>query len=707
MTFKNLLKTNVFLIVFYFISCFLGDSWAVFSFLKALTGILIILLAGLNFAVLLKILLKKDFDFWEIVNFSFLSVLVFYPLFLALEFIFLKKIYNFFPFLNQLVIFGFLFLLFLLKKIDQNNFFLSLPKVNKRDLITSPLAIALLIKTAVIITIFSAYTFLPDKDPFKWLFRLSELFENNQLSPETYRPFFSGITYIFTQITGISIFYFFKYIIPFLSLSIVFSVWLFSRKMKSKNAQLLVLLSSLITPNIILYSQTAMPQVFTIFLTYYFVSFLIYYHQKRDLFYYLAAGLISFFSIFYHEISAILFFIWIIFTLIYFRKKISIGKRDILYIIIILLSNLSLFKIDFIHYWFRKISLLFAEGVRINLLFPAQYVNIDGNAMGWNGLGGISKFYAYYVGPLLFLVLVLIVLNLIRNIDFRIYLKEKLKYPELTILLCCFLSFFTISEILPRIINISILPDRAWIFGGIFSTLFLFLLINYLENKKTNNIKINLLFLTTLLIVIYGAFFINNQKKYLITKNEIASAKWIKENLPENRVIVSSTHHSIIKYYSNSTLIPVSKNFYYEDKSLKIFENKETYVLLDNSELLEYALNTKKDAEELISFISNNENIHDVNSKSEILSKSATNNITSSRAILSKINSSKRAALSESSNIYIYYSEKSSKNPYISRPYELAKNLPNSEFVFDNYPQRFEKIYEKDGDGKVIIWKVL
>jgi len=701
---KHLLKANIFIFAFYAIFFYLGNNLDFLHIPRIIFGLAIILISGLNLAVLLKIILKKEFDFWEIVNFSLLGIIILYPLFLSLEFIFLKRVYQFLPMLNSIAITLILFLAIRINKLDWNVNFILIPNIKLREITKSPLFIALIIKTTVIAAIFSAYEFLPDKDPFKWLFRLSDLFEKNLLSPETYRPFFSSITYFFTRITGIEIFYFFKYIIPFFSLSIVFSIWLAARNIPNKNSQLFLLLSSLITSNVILYSQTAMPQVFVIFLAYYFISFLLYYHQNKDFFYYCAAGAVSFFAIFFHELSSIFFFVWLATTLFFFRKNLLLKKRDLFYIVIIILSNISILKFNFLFSWTKKIILL-AKDMRINWLFPAYYTNVDGNAMGWESLFGVLKFYAYYVGPLVLFALTMIIYTLIKNKEFRIYLKEKLKNKELLILSICFFIFFSISEILPRAINFSFLPDRSWIFGGIFSTLFLFLLIDFQNDKKIFAWKFYIFFFSLLLIVIYGSVYINDQKKFLITKNEIASAKWIKNNLPPNRTIISSSQTSIIKYYSDSNLFPISPKFYYSENSPESLTKKSDIVNINKADLLEYLKGIEKNSESMKSSLENNSDNLTLDIKT--FTDSASNNISASKLLLSKISAFKASSLANSENLYIYYSEKSKNNPYAERPYELVKDNIIDNFIFDQHPGKFKRIYENDGDGKVIIWKVL
>jgi hypothetical protein len=208
-----------------------------------------------------------------------------------------------------------------------------------------------------------------------------------------------------------------------------------------------------------------------------------------------------------------------------------------------------------------------------------------------------------------------------------------------------------------------------------------------------------------MLIVIYGSAYINNQKKFLITENEMASAKWIKENLPSNRIIVSSTPISVVRYYSKSNLVPVSSNFYYSQDSVAKLTNKNDAIPVDISDISAYVITNGQNTEKLNSlFVENRDNLF---SKTNDFLSLANDNIAASKLLMNRIRNSEMNSAINSENLYIYYSERSKKNPYVERPYESYQDPKVENFIFDNYPDKFERIYEKGGDGKVIIWKVL
>lgn len=705
MSIIKLLKLNIFFAVVYAATALLLISYSsgVFTVLKTAAGLAIIILAGLNFACLLKIIFKKDFDIWEVLSFSFLGVFLFYPLLLVIEFAVFKKVSQFFPIANYLAMLAILFSVVAKKSIWSAQIFPA-PEIRTKKMLASPLFFVFALNLMVVIAIFSAYQFLPDKDPFKWTARLTRLFEASSLSAATYRPFFSAITFIFVKTTGLEIFYFFKYIFPFLSISVLFPIWIVAEKINNRYSQALLLLASLISPNAILYSQTAMPQAFAIFLVYYFVFFLLKYRREGDYFYYFSAGAIALLATFFHEIFAAIFLVWLLAAIIFFRKNVLANKRDAVYLLIILLSNFSILKFDFVKLWTGKI-LNFFSTAKINFYFPARYTNIDGNRMGWGGITGIAKFYSYYIGPFVILLFLLIVVYIFKDAAFRQYFKNELRHKAILILVGCFLVFFAISEIMPRFPGIALLPDRTWIFGAIFVIVFLFLLTDFWEKHSATPKKIQLLLFLCAAVGIGGALFINAQKRFLVTGSEMDAAIWIRKSLPAEKTIFSSTASWAARYYSQSEFTGIPERYYHNDELLSRLDARKNSPLIDNTEFFYYSARNLQNASSIDALVQ--DDITDSVQSAEF-SKIIKRSMVDSRSFLQKMSSIDKSS-TISDNIYIYYSEKSPKNPYISRPYEVDRNnnLKISDFIFDKYPEKFERIYENNEDGKAIIWKVL
>jgi hypothetical protein len=57
--------------------------------------------------------------------------------------------------------------------------------------------------------------------------------------------------------------------------------------------------------------------------------------------------------------------------------------------------------------------------------------------------------------------------------------------------------------------------------------------------------------------------------------------------------------------------------------------------------------------------------------------------------------------------IFIYYARESERNPYAKRPYMTKhRMLEPASFVFDRFPERFERAYALPED-EVVIWKLI
>src|SRR3989338_8727026 len=65
----------------------------------------------------------------------------------------------------------------------------------------------------------------------------------------------------------------------------------------------------------------------------------------------------------------------------------------------------------------------------------------------------------------------------------------------------------------------------------------------------------------------------------------------------------------------------------------------------------------------------------------------------------------KEEMMRENKFYYIYYASPSEKNPYVDRPYMKKFENKEDQIIFNQYPERFEKIYS-DEINHIYLWKI-
>lgn len=690
---------------------------------------------GINIVIIWQWLSKKIFDRWEFISLSLLGGLLIAPALLTIEFFIFRKAYNWYPAMNYVIFWLGVGILLYFKKTTFPKLTFSAKKITKH-----PLFIALILGFIFTLVQIFLYPTLPDLDPYKWLFKYSYQFANQQLDYAE-RPFFGSLIFIGTQLMGLSVLSFFKYVIPFLYLIVFFPAWLVAKTFQNTTKQLLFLLFALTSPVAILYAQTAMPQSILIILTYFFVYFLLYSYLEKDDFFLYLSGLISFLSFFFHQGGVIIFMAWIILVLIDKRGVFLKDKKMSVFLIIILLSNLSKIRplYSFAKNWIDIIIARFQLPDKLNLFYPAYYSNIDHKAMGWSSFDGVVKFYAFHTGPIVGLILISCIILFFKK-SFRSFLAKKLfSSISMKISAFSFFLFFVIAEILPRFPNLALLPDRAWIFASIFSIVFLFILLSYVEKIPKWFTAIFLIFFC---LNLAGATYVNYLKKYLITPTQLQSSEWIKNNLPENKVFLSFGNKGLLPVYANASLIKIPAEMYCEktlDNFQSIIQIKDTPVKDSTLVLYESFLNNAKQKIDIASSFHYNS----LNDKQKKLSGAleATRILLGDVAQIKDLLAEKNRGLPiiyslsqipklssplrvediyefekfellnhTDNNFFIYYSRQHKLNPYRERPYNMTtwgiNPCPNGKFLFDQYSDKFKRVYSAN-DEEVIIWKIL
>ncbi|MFA5776880.1 MAG: hypothetical protein WC906_00310 [Parcubacteria group bacterium] len=573
-----------------------------------------------------------------------------------------------------------------------------------KKIIFHPLFIAEIVILSLHAFNITKYDFIADKDSYGWILKYSNA------QPDSlyfYRQLFSSLISSLHYLTDLDMYGLFKYIFPIFSMTALFPLWLVARKLTEKKFQTLVLLSAAVSPTVIIQFEGTRPQVMAMLYLYFMLGLSAMASSKRNY-----NWLYGFFipitavSSLFHKIFVLFLALWVIAAAYTYRKIIFRNKLRIVIVFLLLypwLDKLQIKSMTFsisraILEIFHKIFLQFS----INLRFPAHYINVDGNQMGWVSLLGVLKFYAFYAGPFLGILILLCLYLFFVSKNKRAFFENNLSNVYFLPIYLFIAFFLFIAEFLPRFGNIAYLPDRAWIFLGIMLAFLLFELL-YMVEKNSSPFKKNIIFVTFIfgfLISAFGATYVNNSFKYIVPRYEMDSFEWIKNNLEPNRVIFYYGWRSVLQYHSNTPVINIKKDLLSQrdlSSLVKIINLKETVSVSDDDlkkEILDIGLNFTKLQD---MFENNFDRMKLLDSVKQMRSKSG--------KLLSDL--SVNPNLSNKNTAYIYYAKNDEKNPYLERigTSGYSESIPLDSFsVLDDNPKYFQKVYDT---SNVKIWKCM
>jgi hypothetical protein len=563
--------------------------------------------------------------------------------------------------------------------------------------VTSPFfGLSFVLYGTIAVNVTGAFYALPDLDPYYWLSSFRDMIAQGKLTGLSgYRPLFSSLTYIFTQGAHIDLYAFFKYVLPASFLALLPAFVLVAQPLKHSWQKTIIAFFPFVNGVTFLYMTEPIPQAILSLLVFFSIAFLAYSFLTGNTLFLLLSGLPLLFGYFYHEANAILLLIWALFMLFFFRKTtlqlVMQNKLSACLFLLLILPYLS----SPAHFLYERIEMLtiLLYSAKINLLFPQHYVNIDGNQMGWGNFWGVIKYYLFYMGPAVFLAIAAPV-ALWKKYPGQ---KKFLKRPEIVLALLSFGVFFVIAEILPRVANIALLPERAWIFAGPYA---LFLLFPLFQTRFGQNKVFLGLLIASFIINLGGALYINTLKKYIVTDAQLASAEWIRNTLPDNRVLFSFGNHRLLTFYGSSQLASIKNPDFYFDHEASTAEIASYKTKKTPPSLEQYRKQIKKSASKLLDFSA---------TTSEEDAAQTVSMLAQEIKDLDTVRLGLEASLqpiNTNHSLYIYYAAPHPKNPYANRPY--VQQLPSKEdkIIFDQYPEEFKKIYADEVE-KIYIWQIL
>ena len=672
---RRIVWINIFVFSLYLLSVvFLSITKEIvfFRYLHSLLTLFILFpLTGVNISSLLERVTHQKFDLLERAAIAIILALVIPPLLLTLEYTALPILSPTLPILNALII--------ALAAMLLTPYSLDVLRHQKAlyPLSWATVSLAALLYSMLAIYIVKQYYFLPDSDPYYWYMKAQQEFKDGMLPAlHGHRPLFSSLTYLFHSVADIDLYAIFKYVLPFLSLPLfLFPTMLVARFFSQKTSQLAILLTPLSSASIILYSLLPIPQAIINVGIVFFIFFILYAWLKGETFFYFFSGAFISIFYFYHEMAVFFFLPWLFVTLALYRTPlitwIRVHKGATILFFALLLSHLSLIfpVLNFVKNWFIRISEKFADW-HTNLTFPLTFINVDGHIAGWGTLTGVIKYYAFYTGPA-----VIITVSILGYIIFsdRSRKVPKLHFwnrAEFLTLFSVFAVFFTLAEILPRLLNIALLPERSWGFAGLIILSASPFILNHPHNK---NRLFTLALLFGIVLNISAAVYINSLKIGLVPKYQMTSAQWIKNTLPDNKILFIQHGWDVMKIYAQAEFIEIPDQRLYTD--IDIFDealNKNTHPAVAPTQPCNSTLDTDITYPEKTT-------------GAEI----------------------QQGEISPQKEIYVYYAKPSSSSLYAERPYytDLSTNEPVA-FIFDAYPARFKRVYVLPNET-VIIWKLL
>lgn len=676
---------------------------AFFRILESIIFLVVIfVLPAINVTAIFSKISGKSFDMVEFLNIAAIFSILFIPLLISIEADMLNILSPHLPIMNAAVIF-LLFTFLFRSNLEPNHEETTLFGENNRRPVQISLAITLISVAASIAGIVVAYYPLPDLDPYYWVALFQDQFMQGTISAlSSSRPLFSSLTYLFNQSAGVDLYAFFKYLLPFFALFPFLSAILVARRFTRPVEQVCIFLLPLANASFFLYSTMPIPQA--IFNSLLVTAILFSLHSilsGKKIFFHIA-GAVLFIGFFYHEMAAIPLLAWLFPFLSFERKRIirfaDTNRIVAVLLLLLILSNFAILSpaFSFVSSWSSTITNLVTAS-RPNFAFPAEYVNIDGNSVGWQGATGVIRYYAFYFGPAALLALIFFPLALKHP-----GAKRLLKREESLFLLLSMGVFLLMSDIFPRLFSIALLPERALGFVSLFLLSLLPILFLALHERKDRlSHLVPALLLFAFLINLCAALYINDLKQYLITPKQLASAKWIQENLPEKRVIFSSGNNKLLRFYSNSVVVGIDDPTFYSDKEtveryLREYDPKDP----DQSESIRKKLIAISDS---LTDLSNKQSVDEEGSLPGLRKESGRLD-----EIISLIEERQKGAEkdSEPKHSYIYYAAPSEKNPYSNRPYIRSTDQDTGTFIFDRHPERFRMVYS-DTENEIYIWEIL
>lgn len=564
----NYIQANVAALLAYFFAYSIDKAFSA-SFLLPFAGLFYLFFATpFAFFQFLKIrsfsLIEKYFSF---ITFYFF---VYAPIFFILHQTFELKISSEIILITNLIIFASAIVSTRLTIGDEiilkkENFF------NKQNY----LLLSALIGFAILHIInYHFYRFMPEWDGYTDLIKIEKSLDNGDIA-QKYRGFFYtsvSILSTFSKIDPYTIFTFF-FITLQSSLILVVSRFIKIFDIKRNYIGSLLYFLALSIPVINMEVDMTRPQNVLITFLPILIYFLFQFTSEKKIQYVVLSALIMLFGLNYHEFFVFPLLIYTSWLSIILIKKITHtgttnNDRKIYSLLILIFFLIGIIVVQQTHSLqsifptAQKIISNISEISKWKLWFLDRYSSDGENLqMGWPGMNGALKYYAYYLSPALAMIMILFMFFCRKKHDsFSQNALVKITVPLL-------FSLFVFAEILPRLNHIY-LPERFWIFIDILLIMIAIPIFKYLNDVLPFKLKmLNAFLLVSIAVGIAGSFYIAANKKALTSNNEYQAAMWIRENTSDNAFFITQAANGpMINFFAKRTMIPASPEYFLSDK---------------------------------------------------------------------------------------------------------------------------------------------
>lgn len=506
----------------------------------------------------------------------------------------------------------------------------------------------------------------------------------------TERPLFLVFAGGLAALTRSSLYFAFRWLIAGIGVMIFFPYFLRLRMIIANPVKLFfALLLIFATPTLLIELTVVRPQSLFILGLPAFIYFLSRGGESNDVRYYYLAGLITFSGLLIHELFLITTIVFIGFLLYKARFKIMTKPwRSLGWFFLFVFAIYPYIRdfgfVTFVTVYLQSYLIPGLGHMHFRFWFLDKIVSVANEDVSWIGWRNVLKYYAYYVGPAVAGIMIVMLSLFFRGSVSRF--NKKIDSTARLALIFMFI-FFANAEIAPRF-GIGYLPERSWLFFDISALFLIPAIFGYFDNLRRKNA---VLFVVLLISAVGfgGACYVAQAKGGLISGGEFNAAKDLRILLDDNSIVITQAGNETLlqEYAAKKTVVPPSVFFAKDEMSEKVkFIKGLSHFCGDKNSLF---LQAKKTQIGLDLYFADPDANFDVEIK----------NLSDYRGYFEKL---RNCEISDETAIYVVYSTDKEKNYLANRPYFHDGNFLGADLGGFHAPQ-FIEIYKNDS---VIVWQV-